>query len=309
MENTELHIDLATIYRTLISAGFVVTNFSRKPSYIAFHAFRSDELGVKTKYLIAFAGQNKFSQTDFTALRKSAKYRSESLVIIGEIEAQVDEDVPVILPDTFLQRLGGAVSSYLPLEPFYHKHLEILGRNRLPEGLTGKADDLFEQYVYVGLLFLLQQRVVRYGQDRLFESLPDGIALGGNILLLYDCKAADEGYEISSNSMRQFADYVNTFHGRYQNYVGRVNSFLVISGFFQRPDTLDDRSRELISTCGVPLSFLTAKDMGNIIKSLVENPVFRQTIDWKRFFSGGLVNLKTIIKDLNRRRKDGIIRH
>jgi hypothetical protein len=307
MGKSVIHTDLATIYRTLISAGFVVINFSRKPTYIAFHAYRSDEFGVKTKYLIAFAGPNKFSPTDLSALHKSAKYRSESLVIVGETEALPVEGAPVIPPDIFLQRLGGAVSSYLPLEPFYPKHLEILGGNKLPKGLTGKADELFEQYVYVGLLFLLQQRVVRYGQDRLFEALPDGITLGGNILLLYDCKAAEDGYDVNSSSMRQFADYVDTFHNRYQNYVGRINSFLVISGSFQRPDTLDDRSKELISTCGVPLSFLTAKDMGSIIKSLVENPVFRQTINWKRVFSIGLVNPKAITKDLKRRKKDGII--
>lgn len=48
-------VDLGTIHRTLFSAGFVVTNFSRKPLYIAFHAFRSDEFGVKANYLIAFS--------------------------------------------------------------------------------------------------------------------------------------------------------------------------------------------------------------------------------------------------------------
>ncbi len=167
---------------------------------------------------------------------------------------------------------------------------------------------MFEEYVYVGLQFLLQHRVIRYGQERLFESLPDGIAFGGSVLLLYDCKAAHKGYEITSNSMRQFADYVNAFHQRYKNYVGRVNSFLVISGFFQHPNSIEDRSRELIAECGVPLSFLTAKDMGAIIKLFVDNPVYRQSIDWKRVFSGGLIQTARVVEDLRERTKDGVIR-
>ncbi len=299
--------DLGTIHRTLLSAGFVVTNFSRKPSYIAFHAFRSDEFGVRTRYLLAFNNGGNFTQTDFDALRKSAKYNSESLVIVGIVDKPDADDTPIISPETFLKRLGGAVSSYLPLEPFYSEHLEKLGRNELPAGLTGKADDLFEEYVHVGLQFLLRHRVIRYGQERLFEKLPDGIALGGNILLLYDCKAAGKGYEISSISMRQFVDYVNAFHRRYQNYVGRINSFLVISGYFQHPNSLDDRSRELIAECGVPLSFLNAKDMGDIIKMFVENPVYRQSLDWRRIFSGGVVRPAAALEDLRARYKDGVI--
>lgn len=301
-------IDIGTIHRTLFSAGFVVTNFSRKPSYIAFHSFRTDEFGVRANYLIAFSEGEKFSPTDYKALQRSATYHTEYLVLVGSINEAEVSGIPVISPETFFQRLGGTVSSYLPLEDFYPEHLEILGRNKLPAGVTGKADDLFEEYVYVGLQFLLQHRVIRYGQERLFEKLPDGIAFGGSVLLLYDCKAAHKGYEISSNSMRQFADYVNAFHRRYQNYVGRVNSFLVISGFFQHPDSLEDRSRELLAECGVPLSFLSAKEMGEIIKLFVERPVYRQSIDWKRVFSGGIIQTARVIDDLRERRKDGVIR-
>lgn len=309
MDNKDTSIDLGTIHRTLFSAGFVVTNFSRKPSYIAFHVFRADEFGVKANYLIAFSDGEKFSQTDYKALQRSATYQSEYLVLVGSIDESDTKEIPVILPETFFQRLGGTVSSYLPLEDFYPEHLEILGRNKLPVGLTGKADELFEEYVYVGLQFLLQNRVIRYGQERLFEKLPDGIAFGGSVLLLYDCKAAHKGYEISSNSMRQFADYVNAFHRRYQNFVGRVNSFLVISGFFQHSNSLEDRSRELLAECGVPLSFLTAKDLGEIIKLFIKNPVYRQSVDWKRVFSGGLIQTARVIEDLRERRKDGVIRN
>lgn len=306
--NEDVKIDLGTIHITLLGAGFIVTNFSRKPSYIAFHVFRSDEFGVKTSYLIAFSDEEKFSTTDVKALQRTAKYQSEFLVLVGFVDSPEINEIPVISPEIFFQRLGGTISSYLPLEDFYADHLELLGRNELPTGITGKADDLFEEYVFVGLQFLLQHRVIRYGQERLFKEVPDGLAFGGSVQLLYDCKAAKNGYEISSNSMRQFADYVNDFHRRYQNYVGRINSFLVISGSFQHPNSIDDRCRELIADCTVPLSFLTAKDLGEIVKLFLETPAFRQSINWKKVFSGGLIKLAKILEDLRERRKDGVIR-
>lgn len=303
-----MEIETSTIVRTLVGSGFIVSNVSRKPSYIAFHTQRSDELGVRTKYLLAFSGETKLSSTDVAALKRAASYHSAALVIIGYANNQRESEFPVIAPEEFLQRLGGAISSYLPLESFYADHLKTLGSNKLPDGLNGEADELFEEYVHVGLQFLLHKRVVRYGQDRRFETLPDGAILDArNLLLLYDCKAAEKGYDITRNTIRQFADYVQSFHRRYEKYVGRVNAFLVISGFFQSPSTFDDRSRDLQAECQVPLAFLTAEEMGKIVKKFLKYPKYRQSIEWKRIFSGGIVRAADVQKDLRGRIKDGVI--
>jgi hypothetical protein len=150
---------------------------------------------------------------------------------------------------------------------------------------------------------------VRYGQDRRFETLPDGVVLGGeSLILLYDCKAAKEGYDVSRATIRQFADYVRSFHRRYEAYMGRVHAFLVISGYFQSPGTFDDRSRDLIAECQVPLVFLTAEDMGKIIGMLVKRPAFRQSLEWKRIFSGGVMHASDVRKNLQARIRDRVIR-
>jgi hypothetical protein len=304
-----MEIATSTIVRTLVGSGFEVTNVARKPSCLVFHARRRDELGVNTNYLLAFSGENRLSQTDIDGLRAAAQYHSASLVVVGDAHDSGAGDLSVISPEDFIQRLGGAVSSYLPLEPSYSEHLATLGHNELPEGFEGSADDLFEEYVHVGLQFLLQKRVVRYGQDRRFEALPDGVVLSSEqLLLLYDCKAAAEGYDVSRNSIRQFADYVRGFHRRYERYIGRVHAFLVISGFFQSPDTLDERSRDLVAECQVPLAFLTAEEMGKIIQMLVKRPAYRQSLEWRRIFSGGVVRSADVRRNLQARIRDGVIR-
>lgn len=272
-------------------------------------ASRRDELGVNTKYLLAFSGGNKLSAADVAGLRHTASFHSAALVVICDVCEDELNDLPVIAPEDFIQRLGGAISSYLPLESFYNEHLVALAHNKLPEGVEGRADDLFEEYVHVGLQFILHKQVVRYGQDRRFKTLPDGVVLGGgSLLLLYDCKAAKDGYDISRNSIRQFADYVRRFHQNYERYIGRVHCFLVVSSFFQSPETLDERSRDLLAECQVPLASLNADEMGQIVQMFVERPAYRQSIEWKRILSGGAVHAAGVQKDLQERIKDGVIR-
>lgn len=173
----------------------------------------------------------------------------------------------------------------LPLEAKFPERLRILGDNELPPGMAGKPDNLFEKYVHPGLQFVLQDRVVRYGQERLFEALPDGLVAGHRSpLMLYDAKAAKDGYEINSTTIRQFADYVRIFHTRYEGFTGRLFAFLLISGHFQVQGNLEERSSQLYADCTVPLRTCTAHEIANIIALLAERPSYRQAIDWKTIF-------------------------
>jgi hypothetical protein len=80
------------------------------------------------------------------------------------------------------------------------------------EGVSGRPDVLFEEYTHVALQFLLADRVIRYGQERRGEAVPDGIAFAqGQAILPYDAKAYAGGYEVSRDSVRQFGDYVWTW--------------------------------------------------------------------------------------------------
>jgi|SRR5882724_9300820 len=298
---------IPTIINTLIGSGFHLQNLSSKPSYLLLRVYRRDEFGIAQPYVLAYSGDTVLKAPAIAGLHKVALNDDAPLVIIGAAES-APADVPVLTLEQFTGRMGGAVTSVLPLEAEYPTQLAELGLNKKPPGLRGRTDDLFEAYVHAGLQFILQGRVIRYGQDRLFEAVPDGVVLGReSIQLLYDCKAYKNGYPISRDSIRQFADYVRTFHGRYESYVGRLHSFLVVSGKFQSDSTLEARSRELYSECQVPLAFMTAETLGQVVTLLNNAPRYRQSIDWNVVLSSVIIKTKAVQAQLRARKKDKII--
>ena len=298
---------IPTIVNTLIGSGFQFLNVTSKPAYLLLRVYRADEFGIPRRYVIAYSGDNTLQAPAIAGLRKVATNDSAPLVIIGTAEKS-DPTIPVLTLDQFVGQMGGSVPSFLPLEPGYPTQLAALGINKKPPGLVGRADDLFEGYVHSGLQFLLQRKVIRYGQDRLFETLPDGLVLGrDSVQLLYDCKASKNGYPLSRDAIRQFADYVRTFHQRYESYIGRLHAFLVISGKFQSDATLDIRSQELYSECQVPLVFMSAATLGEIVTLFANAPRYRSTIDWKVVFSATTIQTKVVKAQLGARKKDKII--
>ncbi|MDQ3817217.1 MAG: hypothetical protein M3362_05945 [Acidobacteriota bacterium] len=298
---------IPNIVRTLVGSGFVLEKVTRKPTYIAFDVYRSDEFGVRWRYLFVFTGGGRISSSDVDGLTRIAAHGKASLVIVGSTNSG-RTDVPIITLKDFEGRLGGLIPSFLPLQSSYAAQLTTLGLNKLPSGLSGTPDDLFEVYVHSGLQFILQDKVIRYGQDRRGEVVPDGLVLSRNSFhLLYDCKAAKDGYEISRNSIRQFADYVDNFHRRYESYMGRLHAFLVISGKFKSDGTLEGRARELYAECKVPLVFLTATELGKIIALFADRPALRQSVDWPAIFSNVSVSVETVESSIKARERDKVI--
>ena len=217
--------------------------------------------------------------------------------------------MPVFNLDQFHDRLGGAIHSVLPLQPEYCAHLEVLGHNAVPTELNGTADDLFEEYVHAGLQFMLGRRVIRYGQERRFETVPDGVAFDhAAALILYDAKAAKNGYDVDTTSVRQFGDYVRRFDAAYERLLGRLSAFVVVSGSFENGDeSLEDRARDFLAEYGCPLSFMTASEMGAIVNLLAAQPLFRRSIEWKRVFSRAIVRVGDVQAELGRLNRDGLV--
>jgi len=295
------------IVRTLLGAGFRITRSLTGPNYLGLLTNRDDEFGALSQRLFAFA-EEPLSGTDLRALQQVSQRERVPLIVVGECGDTPGVDVIAVTAEEFMGRLGGSISSFLPLEGEFSAHLSELGLNKLPTGLSGKPDELFELYAKQGLEFILQDRVIRYGQERLFEALPDGIVIGRRSpVLLYDCKAAGDGYDITSNTIRQFASYVDDFHRRYETYLGRAYAFVAISGFFQSPDTLDGRSAELYAKCGVKLCFLDTKNFGEIVSMFADRPAFRQSVDWNQIFAKTLIEANTVKSNLDARVKDSVI--
>ena len=299
---------LKTIVQTLMGLGFRLLDTAHHPSYVTLTVVRVDEFGVVAKYLFAcLEDDHLLAVGDVAALEKKATRERSALVIVGAL-ATYRSDLVAITRNEFFGRLGGPISALLPLESEYSTQLAILGHNDLPEGMTGKADIRFEEYVHAGLQFMLQDRVVRYGQERLFEAVPDGLVTGRrSLLMLYDAKAAGDGYKVTLDSIRQFADYVNKFHSQYETYTGRLFCFLVISGDFQAEGTLEERAAQLYAECAIQARFMKASEMGKIVALMADNPTYRQTIDWKAVFSKTLITFDAVQDNLKARIRDKVI--
>jgi hypothetical protein len=87
---------------------------------------------------------------------------------------------------------------------------------------------------------------------------------------------------------------------RYRTYLQNLNSFLIVSGKFAKGDeALDGRSKDFISEHQVPLSFMTADTLGEIIEILAENPVVRRAINWSRIFSDSVVQVSRVSSEVH----------
>jgi len=298
--------EVSEFVRTLLASGFDVRSVAHKPNFTLVICARQDEFGLLHSYLFAYAGNQVISSADHNALTKRSQITGAPLIVISDAESASKNHV-ALSRSQFFGKVGGAIASVLALEPDYGRQLVELGLNRLPRGLRGEPDDLFEAYVHSGLQFLLSGRVIRYGQERRFEPISDGIAAGRNIpLMLYDCKAADRRYEFSKTAIRQFADYVNDFHRRYEQYIGRLHIFVAISTEFQEIGTIKDRSDELYACCGIPLACLTAKSLADLVGLFSANVAFRTIVDWKKIFKSPLIEFARAKQELEARRRDRV---
>jgi hypothetical protein len=186
-------------------------------------------------------------------------------------------------------RFGGIIPSLLPLEPEYAAHLRSLGLNRRPPEITdGAVDRLYESYVGAGLEFLLGSRVIRYGSERLFAPLPDGVALpfGDRVAFLYDAKAADPSFEIDRDDVRRFADYLKRYNESYEQHAGPARSLVVVStAFAQDRGSRDRHSKQLQADSGVPLSFLQSDELASMTALLAAKPWMRTALRWREILA------------------------
>ena len=288
--NGENTVELVTT--TLAAHGYVPVSARRFPYALLLTYEFPDDFGCVVRYQIALAGRQ-LTSPELEAVRKIAAQHQAHLVIVGSVEGSVRE--PVMSLDEFMARFGGGIASLLPLDPAYSTRLQELGHNRLPADLAGRPDHLFEHYVYAGLQFITGTRVIRYGQERLGESVPDGLILLRGFYVLYDAKAAAGGFEVNSETIRQCQAYIEDFANRYKDVLGRPYAFLLVSGSFAQPhDVLIRRSGELYSRSQVPLACLDATTITSAVQYLSTRPRLRSVIDWRSVFSNALITPEVI---------------
>lgn len=274
------------------------------PTYIICECHRTDEFGVPIPYSFALA-ENALDAASVAAITKAAKRRQSHLVVVAE-EAPTGS---LLTLSEFKERCGGPINSLRPLDPAFPAQLVELGHNRPVTGLSGKPDELFEDYVQEALQFMLWDRVIRYGQSRRFEDIPDGIAFAGEVVLMYDAKAYTDGYPLTKESIRQFSDYVRAFHRRYEKFLGRIHSFIVVSGSFASgAKAQENKSRQLYEECGVRISYLLASELAVAVTLLANHPGYRSMLNWRSIFSQTHITASLIEKELDARKRDELVK-
>lgn len=294
---------IATALRTLLVSGYIVTNvdrISQRAALLSVH--RRDRLGgiAASTILLAGAPSNNICEM----LRRTAEQtRSQPLAVT---DAKV-ANLPAMKPEKFFELLGGEIRSDRLVREDLPAILCQLGHNKLPAGFSGTPENLLEDYVKEGLEFILESRGWRYGQDRLFESVPDGLVLG-KLNLYFDGKAYEKGYHPSADDIKRFAGYVNDFNERYAAAVGRIHSFLVVSGSFTaKKEALEKKATDFYARCGTQLCHVEAEEFGQIVTDVRLKCFNRSAIKWVNVFSRLRIDRSSITSELRRIAKDKIV--
>lgn len=296
--------DFSNIISTLVINGFHIRQVERiSITTSIFHVYKFDKLGAQFRYSILFS-EDKYETAIMQSLEKSAETFKSHPIMVND-NWQTDK-VKSYSKKKFFDFFGGIVNSGLILIPNIQDLLDQLGHNKLPSGLTGNPEDLLEVYATECLQYIFESPTRRYGSDRLFEKLPDGIILcKGGFIILFDAKAYKDGFGFDSKTINSLKGYVEEFTNKYSTYFGKVFTVIVVSGHFNdSKKALTGRSDELYKECYCKISTVTGKEMGNIVQLLKVNPDIRGSINWKNVFANVTVKIKHVQKEINKINKD-----
>lgn len=299
-------VEFRNIISTLITNGFHISKVERvSGDNQIINVYKFDRLGAEIRYSLLFSN-NSGTETIIKYLNKIAKrYNSLPVIICDKIRSDVFQ---CYTKDEFYKTLGGYVNTGLILIPNLSVILNELGHNKLPLGLTGKPDDLHEIYISECLQFIMSSPTKRYGIDRLFESLPDGVVLGKDkYMILLDSKAYSKGFDFSADDIKRFASYISDFNQRYAQFFGSIFSFVVVSGKFNDSiNSIENRSDELYKLSNCRLSCIESKVLGEIVELIKTKPEIRLSINWKNIYTETIVEKKLVLKEIKRIEKDKI---
>ena len=201
------------------------------------------------------------------------------------------------------------------LDPVGIRWLPTLALNELPVGLFSQSvspQDLLER-----MTFRLMTATFRFGGDRHGEAargerLPDSTltwpaAADEPLAALVDCKAASEGYTMTSDHVLRFKGYVEHARPILEEAGHELRYLVVVSSEF--PGRSGDRhpfhgrADELRTDAGVELAYVRAVDLARVA-AIVEgqelSPRRREQLDWRTALDNGLVtseHLEAMLKE------------
>lgn len=297
------------VIRTLVINGYVLEQFETPTSGASLiRVWRTDALGAKARSILLFA--NSVSNGLHNRLTGDAqRHNATPMVIATGRQIKLRAPTRVIHLREFYQLLGGEVQTDRIFDPKLKSILRQLGHNRVPEGFSGTADDLLEAYCKEALQFLLECPVRRYGQERRFEKLPDGLALAKNKFnLCFDAKAYKGRFHPSANDIRQFVSYVRDLNDRYSDYIGPLALILVITGSLSVDErAIKNKVDDFFAECSIPMVFMKAEDLAVAVQLTRSAGRLRRAINWRRMLVPYVFDIRALRAELTRIRKDAVV--
>jgi len=251
----------STVIRTLVAAGFVVTNASRSARHLAVECSRRESFGVEVPYLMVLSDAPVLDAAELEMVSAQAAESGRALVQVTQGGSEDSLSYAEVL-----RQLGGAVPSWRVLSPAFNHTLPILGANALPSGMEGEPWALFEDGVADGLEFIFARRVTRIGGRKRGQPRPDLLARTPDPdgkLLVGDSKASGEPFSVGSPDLRPLAEYVREQRVRQEGVAagGPHGALLIANQFRQDADRLTELSQGFLADTGVPLSFLRTTEL------------------------------------------------
>jgi hypothetical protein len=301
---------LRNIVRTILLNGYIIESFAR-PTADAYLILvrKRDVLGGEARIVLLFA--DKVSSGLRSRLTGDATQHQAAAVHVSQkIDKNIANRIHHITLGDFYNLLGGDIRTDRIFATNLRHVMDELGHNRLPDSFSGKPDDLLEAYTEECLEFLLECPVRRYGQERRFEPLPDGLALGRNKFNLYfDAKAYGSEFHPSADDIRRFGSYVKDFNTRYRGFVGPISLFLVVSGSFSSDkNAITEKINDFYAECATPMAFVRASDLADAVSECVGADSHRGALNWQRILVPQVFEISRLRKELLRVRKDAIVR-
>ncbi len=284
-----------------MTAGFTITNSRRQPIHIEIHCERPDLFGSVVYYLIVICDADEPPLTDIPNIRKEAQQLGRMLVVVCKHGGPT-----WISWQDFLDSLGGAVPSWRALGTDYVTILLDSAANKLPANVTGEAWQIFEDAVSDGFEFVLGNRVNRLGGKRRGRRVSDMVAqTPDHHVLVLDAKASATPYNVSWNDLRPLIEYTKSQVTRQRGHFEVHGAILVAKEFLQKPDRLTSLSGDFLAESKVPLTFLKAEYLGNLVNTLGKEPMLRTSIKWNQVFCrGGLLERRQISGELDSARAE-----
>lgn len=217
---------------------------------------------------------------------------------------QWSDGVPNVAREEFA-RLREHEADILTADVVGLRWLTTLSYNKLPWALRNTAaspDDWFERIFFRVATGPLRFKGQRLGTAGRGERVVDGLLLPSNqsLGILYDCKAARDGYTMIADHERRLVEYGKGAYEMAGDSV-KVGTVAVVSSFFPGQDgprhPFYERQRAIKEQSGLDLAYVRAADIVALILHFGEqnSTVGIDSIDWESALQQGLVTFSDLM--------------